>query len=183
MTKQLENSNSVDIITLPENRWREYKQLRLRALQENPEAFANSFEKESAYPDDRWQIRVKEALESKTDWMFFAQRNEQLIGLAASFLENDGSGIATIVSVFVDVEERGKGISKKIVSKLLKELKKNPQVKKIRLSVNCQQEAAIHLYESFEFQRTGEDSRLMGDKKFHKELLMELPEIKPTESE
>ena len=42
------------IITLPPERWREAKQLRLEALLAEPSAFASSYEDELAFPDEVW---------------------------------------------------------------------------------------------------------------------------------
>lgn len=46
----------IQIIKLPPERWNEYKTLRLRALQDDPQAFGSSYAKEVAYPDDIMNI-------------------------------------------------------------------------------------------------------------------------------
>ena len=46
---------------LPE-RWKEFKELRLFALQNDPLAFGSSYEEEINFPDDFWKNRLKRAL-------------------------------------------------------------------------------------------------------------------------
>ena len=38
--------------------WQTYRDVRLRALGTNPEAFGSSFEREVAFPDERWVERA-----------------------------------------------------------------------------------------------------------------------------
>lgn len=47
----------MDIFKLDPKDWEKYKKIRLEALQENPEAFGSSYEKEIAFPDETWQER------------------------------------------------------------------------------------------------------------------------------
>ena len=47
--------NKIQIIKLPPERWNEYKALRLRALQDDPQAFGSSYAKEVTYSDEKWQ--------------------------------------------------------------------------------------------------------------------------------
>lgn len=44
---------------LPEQ-WREYKNLRLISLQDEPSAFGSSYEKESKFTDEKWKERLRD---------------------------------------------------------------------------------------------------------------------------
>lgn len=48
--KQVKN-NDFEIIKLSLGRWREYKELRLRALKTDPQAFLSTYIKEAEYPN------------------------------------------------------------------------------------------------------------------------------------
>lgn len=43
----------MDIVKLPIEKWSEYRDLRLRALQEDPEAFSSAYAKELHHPASR----------------------------------------------------------------------------------------------------------------------------------
>jgi hypothetical protein len=78
--EQLSN-NDIKIINLPLENWREYKEIRLRALKADPQAFSSNFAKESAYPDEKWQQRLKTANEQDASWLYFAQEKGELVGM------------------------------------------------------------------------------------------------------
>jgi hypothetical protein len=47
------STDNITIGKLPPEQWQDYKALRLRALQDDPQAFSEPFEKAIAYPDER----------------------------------------------------------------------------------------------------------------------------------
>ncbi len=105
--------------------------------------------------------------------MLFAKLNGLLVGMMVGYVpEPDKDNTTTdVVSVYVAPEARGKGISKKLLETLLKELKEDG-ITKANLTVNKDQLPAVHLYQSFGFVVTGEEESVMGDGLKHTELLM-----------
>lgn len=105
--------------------------------------------------------------------MLFAKLGGQLVGMMVGYVsdrDNDKT-TADIISVYVAPEVRGRGISKKLLENLLKELK-DDGITKTRLAVNKDQLPAFHLYQSFGFIVIGQEESIMADGLKHTELLM-----------
>jgi ribosomal protein S18 acetylase RimI-like enzyme len=167
------DTSKIQIGRLPPEKWQEYKALRLRALHDDPQAFSEPFEKAVAYPDERWQQRAAEAYEGKESLIVFARAAEQLVGMMGAFFSPNETGVAYIFGVYVVPEARGKGVAKKLMDSLLHELQRNPNIAKVKLSVNKGQLAAVKLYESSGFKLVGEENIQLGDGNFYDAHLME----------
>ena len=101
----------IRIITrLPVERWPEYRELRLRALETDPQAFGQSWEEATNYPDDRWRQRLIDA-EAGKGWLVFAEREGRLIGMSGAYQwpEDVEANRAMVIAVFVEPEARGRG--------------------------------------------------------------------------
>lgn len=170
----------MEIVKLPLSKWKSYKNLRLKALKEEPQAFGASFDENSKYSDNEWKRRLNNALEGKNNWLFFAKENDKLFGMIGAYLEKGVEDVATLISMFVSKEQRGRGVSRALMEKLLLELSKNNSLKKVKLTVNIIQKPAISLYESFGFKKKGTQKFRMGDDKIADEFRMEraLPYLK-----
>ena len=72
------------IITLPPERWREARQLRLEALRSEPAAFASSLAEERAFSDDVWITRLTSAFQRDHNLTCFAEQNGRLVGMAGA---------------------------------------------------------------------------------------------------
>lgn len=174
----------VEIVTLPVREWRAYRELRLRALQDAPQAFAQSHAAAAARPEHLWQDRLREA-ESGESWLFFARRDERLVGMLGAFRtdEDRALGRATIVGAYVDPTERGRGIARQLMAALLERLAATGAVTTARLSVNAEQVAAVRLYESFGFRMAEEAVVTLGDGQQHRELILDKPLALPAREE
>ena len=158
----------VEISRIEEERWEEYRDLRLDALKNEPIAFGSAYEEEKSMNEDVWRQRLKNAL--------FAIENGKLVGMIV-FVFNPNiktNHIANIFGVYVESEYRGRGIGKKLLDSVLEAIKENWDIVKINLSVNVQQEAAIGLYEKCGFEKIGMlKKELRIDGIFYDELIME----------
>lgn len=163
----------IEVCKLPVDEWRDYKQLRLDALQNSPQAFSATYAQNVERPDSFWQSRLEEASRGYGHWLFFAKMNKRLVGMIGAFTEEDDPQMAHIISVYVIEEARGRGISKMLMSAILSELKKEG-LRKAKLGVNTKQIPAIKLYQQFGFRTVQKISHLlMGDGEYHDEFLME----------
>ena len=158
-------------------KWQEYKALRLSALKSEPQAFASSYEREAAYPYEKWQQRLSE-LGNGISWVFCARNTDgRLVGMIGGY--RDDSDIqnhsAQIWGVYVDENMRGKGIAKALMGKILDEFDGNSEIETIILEVNSDQEAATKLYESLGFKEETTYPYLMGDGKEHQITKMKRP--------
>ncbi len=170
----------MEIVKLPLSEWESYRNLRLKALIEDPQAFGASYEDNSKYTEEEWKRRLGKAYDGKTNWLLFARQDSKLVGMVGAYIDKGVKDTATVISVFVPKEERGKQISTKLMGKLLLELSNNESLKKVELTVNTLQKPAITLYKKFGFKETGIQKFKMGDGKFANEFKMErnLPYIK-----
>ena len=161
--------NILEIKHLSANQWEIYRNIRLRGLKEDPQAFARSYEEEKNYPQEKWLERVR------NDYNLVAFETRQPVGTMSAYTtEEDGQQVAHIVGVYVAKEARGRGIGTLLLNKVLEKIKENKRVVKVDLTVNKEQLAAVKLYKKFGFQITGEKVQKMGDGQEHIEYQMEL---------
>jgi ribosomal protein S18 acetylase RimI-like enzyme len=161
----------MEIIELPVERWREYRELRLTALRSDPIAFGSTYEQSVGYPEEFWRGR----LASPSNIILFAERGRRLVGTAAAIVGDEGdAATAQIVGVFVAPDERGQGIGRCLLEALLARLAERDEIARVRLGVTEAQEAAIALYRSLGFEVVGrlEGEIRRGDRTYD-ELVME----------
>ena len=75
------SAGGLTIEQLDNSQWREYKAIRLQALQNDPQAFLSTFARESAFSDETWQQRLQTANQGETSWMYFARQNGDVVGM------------------------------------------------------------------------------------------------------
>jgi ribosomal protein S18 acetylase RimI-like enzyme len=158
----------IEVKKLPPDRWKEFRELRLEALQNDPLAFGSSYEEEKNLTEDEWKRRIKNTL--------LALANDTLVGMIVYIIDNKikTKHIANIFGVYVKKEYRGQGVGKKLIESALKIIQKNSNVSKIKLTVNPEQKAAVKLYETFGFELVGRlKKELKINDKFYDELIME----------
>lgn len=150
------------IVQLDPNEWEVLKELKLRALEQEPIAFEDI---ESAIPkyinrsEAEWRMIIKGEptdLRPFETTQFFARINEwQYIGMVSSIIPNPGQRVATVQQMFVDRDYRGQGVGKTLLLTLLDALR-SKSVTNAHLTVVSTQVAAIGLYESVGFKKIEE---------------------------
>lgn len=164
----------VAIITLSPSQWQMYKTLRLEALQSDPQAFGRSFAEEVLYPDEKWQERLA-GISTSSVYSYFASIKDKLVGMVgAKIIEEGGQKVAVVMQMYVQKNQRGKGIGQLLLLTLLKELQKRSDIVSVQLDVNTSQKNAIKLYQKMGFTIIKETKRLMGDGDYHDEYVMEI---------
>lgn len=163
----------IEIISLPASQWRTYHNLRLRAIQDSPQAFLDTEEQTRTFPEKKWRQRLADAAAGK-NWQLFAKLDKQLVGMIGAFRgdEDTQNASVTAVGLWVAPEARGKGVGRKLMETLLDSLKRK-SIKTVHLSVNAEQAVAVALYKKLGFQIVEEKELVMGDGKKHAELMME----------
>ena len=123
-----------------------YWELRLEALQNNPEAFGTSYEE--AIQRENPIERVKSNLKVKGNYTFGAFDQSTLVGVVT--LSQEGSlkmkHRANIVAMYVSPTVRGKGIGKALMELAIEQAKVSPEIVKVNLAVVTSNEAAKNLY-------------------------------------
>ena len=160
--------SDVEIKRLCEDRWQDYRALRLDALREASIAFGSSYEEERLKPEDKWKERMPNAL--------FAVAGDAPVGIIVLVFNQRAKTrhIAEIFSFYVKQEYRGQGIGKMLMEAALAEIKAQKDVIKVRLSVNPERESARRMYRKFGFKKTGllKKELLVGGR-FYDEIMME----------
>lgn len=134
--------------------WRSYRDMRLRALQESPEAFGSTWAAEAARPDEAWAARIAAAHGSAMDRALFAVKDVQPCGLVWCKVCADEPGVADVFQMWVDPASRGQGLG----SALLREavgFARGARIATLRLGVAVAESPAMHLYRSFGFVPVG----------------------------
>ncbi len=163
----------LEIITLQPSDWKDYKELRLRALKEEPQAFASTYDENIKLPDEFWQMRLEEALAGESQWLLFARQQDNLVGMAGAFVKDEKDTVH-IIAVFVDKKYRGQGISKKLMNNLISAIKQNNEIRRLLVGVNPEQVAALNLYQNIGFKLIKKGKIILGDGKEHENYEMEM---------
>jgi ribosomal protein S18 acetylase RimI-like enzyme len=164
------NPHNIEIIRLLPEEWPAYRELRLEALQSEPQAFHSTYSECATRPDSFWRARL-EAAEGDNQWLLFARDDKgKLIGMVGAVIEEPR--VASVISVYVTSEARGLGIGLELMNTLLEELKSRGFIK-ARLQVNTIQKAALRLYRKCGFQVVEELKFLPGDGRSDDDYVME----------
>eukprot|EP01031_Cornospumella_fuschlensis_P032900 gene32900-39786_t len=134
--------------------WERLRDLRLRALQESPECFASTYEKESAYGENDWVNLLK-----YESWLMMAV-NGQDVGMFAA-KECDRSADwnkdvdCFIHSCWLDPQLRGKGLLSKMIEQL-EDHCRSRGYRKLGLGVWPENTRAIRAYEKLGWEQRGD---------------------------
>ena len=129
-----------------------WSQLRLEALEHDPQAFSSSIEEHSKLCLD--EIRNRLACDPKSHFVVGAFSNGELVGMAGFYRER---GPKTehkghIWGVYMTAAQRGRGIGRKLIETLLACAMHIPGLEQIQISVASSQTAAASLYRRLGFQ-------------------------------
>lgn len=158
----------LQIVKLPEERWKEFKALRLEALQNDPLAFGSSYEEEIIFTDEIWRSRINNAL--------FALNDDKAVGMVVYMIspKNKLNHVAEMFGVFVKEEYRNKKIGKQLVESAINKIRQKKNIIKIKLVVTAIQESAVKFYSSLGFEIVGTlKKELHVNSKFYDALIME----------
>lgn len=159
--------DAIGIIQLPPDSWQVYRELRLEALQNDPQAFGGSYEEEINLTPTNWQNRLKS--------MWFAWTDNQIIGMIG-LVQNKEMGIkhyAFLVSLWVKPAYRRQGIGALLIKHVQKDAP-TKQLRKILLHVTKTQPGALRLYEPVGFKKVGTlKENLFKDNRYLDQDLME----------
>lgn len=71
--------DSIEIVSLLPSQWEEYKNIRLRALKEEPQAYETKYIDAYNEPGEEWEKRLAAAQIGKTQWLSFAKQGNNLV--------------------------------------------------------------------------------------------------------
>jgi len=137
--------------------WQRLRDIRLDALREAPYAFASSYEREAAYPDQTWQERAQSG---NSILAYLPGHGAEPMGLVGSF--DDGPGQLHLVSMWVRPQARGQQLGAALVNAIVDRARAR-QLTRVHLWVTESNKPARRLYERCGFTPTGERQPLPSD--------------------
>ena len=144
-----------------------YREIRLEALQRNPEAFGSTFERENAQALSWFEAAIGRAA------IFGAFFDGKLAGIAG-FSAQEGSKQAhkgVLWAMYVRDLARGSGVGKMLVAAVLDHAR--GRVEMVQLTVVSENEAACRLYKAMGFVEYGYEKRaLKQGGRYYDEFLM-----------
>lgn len=152
----------IDTLTLQPNDWRLWRQLRLAALAEAPEAFGSTLAQWSGTGDceQRWRAR----LEAVALNLILSCDGEPAGMVSAT--APDAQGQVELISLWIASSARGRGVGDEAVRQVVAWARDTFPAGRVQLSVKTDNHHAITLYERHGFADAGRspddpDERLM----------------------
>jgi GNAT superfamily N-acetyltransferase len=139
---------------LERDEWALFRELRLRALADSPDAFARRFVDEQAQPDAHW-IRLTESVTMPGGQvMLVAEDEHRPLGLAFGLFDKEHAKTGHVGGMWVEPEARGKGAGQALLAAVI-EWACTRRLERLILWVTEGNEPATRLYERLGFADTG----------------------------
>ena len=139
--------------------WRSYRELRLRALAESPNAFGSTVEIEQSKPDEYWAERLSLTAASQFQVPMVAEADGKLVGLLWGWIDSSKPDIAHLFQMWVSPEARGRGLGALLLDSAI-EWARDVRVRSVLLRVTCGNSPANRLYMRAGFAPVGEPEPL-----------------------
>lgn len=167
---------SISIRQLEENDWRQFSQIRLRALQTDPQVFGSNYELESKFTEDDWRSR----LQSDDSAIFMLFDEETPIGMTGvSVFREDPTGRTAIFwGSWLAPAYRRKGLSDLMYRKRLDWAKARPGIERVIVSHRASNLASKYANQKHGFVFTRTHEKTWTDGKVEDDVCYEL-KLKP----
>jgi GNAT superfamily N-acetyltransferase len=140
--------------TFAPHEWRTYRDLRLRALQESPDAFGSTYAWEVVHSDERWAERLGRA-DPRWNLPLVAELDGTPIGLTWGRIQEVEPTVVHVYQVWVAPEHRGLGAGRLLIEAVI-EWAKRSNIETVILNVTCGDTPARRLYERVGFEAFGD---------------------------
>jgi len=130
-----------------------FKVVRLRALQDTPQAFSATYANESQFSDQEWLQRTQR-WNGERGVGFLAMDGDAACGIAGSFLDQNDATRAQLISMWTAPAHRRRGVGRLLVNAVLA-WARSRNARTLLLLVTAHNEPAIRFYEQLGFTRTG----------------------------
>lgn len=163
---------SISIRQLNEDDWREFSQIRLKALKTDPLVFGSNYEKESHLSEADWRSRVQ----TEDSAVFMVLDDETPIGMTGVAVDRDNPTKKTAIfwGSWLEPEFRGKGLSDLIYKARINWAKAHPTVETIIVSHRASNLASKYANQKHGFVLTETHEKVWTDGATEDELCYEL---------
>lgn len=139
--------------------WRTYKRLRLRALEDAPEAFATTLAEAREITDEAWQARLARDVDSAAHLPVVAEDGVRAVGLVWAMRDPQLPDLAHLFQMWVAPEARRRGTGARLIEAVVVWARAR-RIRRLQLDVTTGEHAARRLYERAGFAPVGESSAL-----------------------
>ena len=151
---------------LAADEWREYRNLRLRALAESPDAFGSVYAAEAGQADSHWSARVASGAESASDLPLVAESGGELVGLLWARSDASEPDVVHLYQMWVAPSARGGGVGRRLVETAIA-WATGRHARIVLLRVTCGDTPAARLYARLGFVASGDPERLRPGTDLH----------------
>ena len=143
----------VQVRRVQPGQWREFRDIRLRALTDSPDAFASTLTRELAFDEADWQWRIANGCN------VIAAIGSEPVGLAGGYLHD---GEPELIAMWVQPETRGAGVAGALVDAVAAWAREQG-ADRLTLWVVEGNERAERVYQRLGFARTGAAQPVPGN--------------------
>jgi len=147
---------AVRVRELEPNDWRTFRDLRLAALEESPDAFASTSARERAFSENVWRDRLGAAA---TKTSFVAECDAEPVGLVHVQLDAERPERAWLMAMWVSPRARRRHVGRTLVD-AVRAWARARRARELVLQVTAGNSAAEALYRSSGFVASGEPEPL-----------------------
>ena len=130
------------------------KEVRLRALQADPQAFSSTYQEEAALPDSTWEQRAIMVAEGRDAVTFVAEEDGAWLGIVFAYQEKSAPDTVDVAGLWVDPKARRQNAARRLLDAVVTWAQQQ-KATRARLWLTETQEAARRLYAEFGFMATG----------------------------
>jgi GNAT superfamily N-acetyltransferase len=145
------------IRTFAPHEWDTYRDLRLRALADSPDAFGRTLAEEQNRSDVEWSSRLASATGSDWDLPLVAEINGEPIGLAWGRIDRANPAVANLYQMWVAPSHRRRGAGQMLLAAVIIWAREQ-KAHYLDLGVTYRDSPAMRLYTRAGFQPVGQPS-------------------------
>jgi ribosomal protein S18 acetylase RimI-like enzyme len=135
--------------------WPRYREVRLRAMRDSPDAYGSLLALEAALSDNEWAERLACGVHSASELPLIAECEGAPCGLAWVRLDDDAPDTAHLYQMWVAHDQRRRGVGRALVEAAAA-WARVMGAQQLELDVMSNNEAAVRLYEGAGFVTYGE---------------------------
>ena len=139
--------------------WRVYRDLRLRALADSPDAFSGTLVEGKDRPDAEWSGRLAAGSDPRWNFPVVAEVSGEAIGLAWGRIEPSESDVAHLYQMWVDPKYRNLGVGQMLLRAVIT-WAGDANARYLDLCVTCGDSPAARLYARAGFMPVGDPEPL-----------------------